>query len=108
MCERFAVYDPCCGTGGFLAQTYELLAHKLGDAPASTDLELLSTGTFYGREAQAKADAIDAAVYDLKAVNPRVRVETDTRTAAQIIESIEQHGLVVDAALKKLKALLEP
>ena len=44
------VYDPCCGTGGFLAQTYELLAHKLGDAPKSTDLELLKTGTFYGRE----------------------------------------------------------
>lgn len=44
------VYDPCCGTGGFLAQTYELMAHKLGDAPASTDLVKLKTETFFGRE----------------------------------------------------------
>jgi type I restriction enzyme M protein len=44
------VYDPCCGTGGFLAQTYELLEQKMGDAPASTDLAQLKTGTFFGRE----------------------------------------------------------
>lgn len=44
------VYDPCCGTGGFLAQTYELLEQKLGDAPASTDLARLKTETFFGRE----------------------------------------------------------
>ena len=59
------------------------------------------------REAQAKSDAIDAAVYDLKSVNPRVRVETDTRTAAEIIESIEQHGKTVADALEKLKKLLQ-
>jgi type I restriction enzyme M protein len=44
------VYDPCCGTGGFLAQAYELMAHKLGDAASATDLELLKTRTFFGRE----------------------------------------------------------
>jgi type I restriction enzyme M protein len=44
------IYDPCCGTGGFLAQTYDLLAEKLGDGPASTDLVQLKTETFYGRE----------------------------------------------------------
>ena len=44
------VYDPCCGTGGFLAQTYQLLARKLGDAPAATDLESLKHQTFFGRE----------------------------------------------------------
>ena len=44
------VYDPCCGTGGFLAQAYELMAHKLGDTAAATDLELLKTKTFFGRE----------------------------------------------------------
>ncbi len=31
------------------------------------------------KEAQAKVDNIDAAVYDLKALNPRVKVERDTR-----------------------------
>lgn len=44
------VYDPCCGTGGFLAQAYELMAHKLGDTVSSTDLECLKHNTFFGRE----------------------------------------------------------
>ena len=44
------VYDPCCGTGGFLAQAYELLVRKLGEAPSSTDLEQLKYQTFFGRE----------------------------------------------------------
>ena len=44
------LYDPCCGTGGFLAQSYEYLARKLGDSPAATDLERLKHDTFFGRE----------------------------------------------------------
>lgn len=44
------VYDPCCGTGGFLAVAYEHIARKLGNAPASTDLERLKHETFFGRE----------------------------------------------------------
>jgi type I restriction enzyme M protein len=44
------VYDPCCGTGGFLAQAYELMARKLGDSVSSTDLERLKHETFFGRE----------------------------------------------------------
>lgn len=44
------VYDPCCGTGGFLAQSYELLEKKLGHAASSTELERLKHDTFYGRE----------------------------------------------------------
>jgi type I restriction enzyme M protein len=58
------------------------------------------------RDAQAEADAIDAAVYDLKAVNPRARVVRDTRTPEQIIESIAQHGRTVERALAKLRTLL--
>ncbi|OQA91972.1 MAG: putative type I restriction enzymeP M protein [Elusimicrobia bacterium ADurb.Bin231] len=41
------VYDPCCGTGGFLAQTYLSMKEK---AKTGNDLEILKTGTFYGRE----------------------------------------------------------
>jgi type I restriction enzyme M protein len=45
------VYDPCCGTGGFLAQAYE---HMVGPANANVrsadDLEKVKTRTFYGRE----------------------------------------------------------
>jgi len=41
------VYDPCCGTGGFLAQAY---AHMQGEAKMATDIETMKTQTFYGRE----------------------------------------------------------
>ncbi|WP_027908931.1 N-6 DNA methylase [Pseudomonas sp. URMO17WK12:I4] len=44
------IYDPCCGTGGFLAVAYEHIARKMGQAPASTDLEKLKHDTFFGRE----------------------------------------------------------
>jgi len=44
------VYDPCCGTGGFLAIAYEHTARKLGKSPLSTDLEALKHDTFFGRE----------------------------------------------------------
>ncbi|MBD3816974.1 MAG: N-6 DNA methylase, partial [Halothiobacillus sp.] len=44
------VYDPCCGTGGFLAVAYEHIERKLGNTPASTDIEKLKHDTFFGRE----------------------------------------------------------
>jgi type I restriction enzyme M protein len=44
------VYDPCCGTGGFLAVAYEHIARNLGKAPASTDIDRLKHDTFFGRE----------------------------------------------------------
>ncbi|MCG3163608.1 MAG: hypothetical protein JMDDDDMK_05047 [Acidobacteria bacterium] len=69
--------------------------------------EALTAAEKAAREAQAKADAIDAAVYDLKAVNPRARVERDTRMPSEIIESIATHGHAVEAALAKLRALTQ-
>ncbi|MBS0463345.1 MAG: N-6 DNA methylase [Proteobacteria bacterium] len=44
------VYDPCCGTGGFLAVAYEHMARTLGQAPASTAIEKLKHDSFFGRE----------------------------------------------------------
>lgn len=44
------VYDPCCGTGGFLAIAYEHIARKLGKSAASTDIDTLKHDTFFGRE----------------------------------------------------------
>lgn len=44
------VYDPCCGTGGFLAIAYEHIARQLGQSPLSTDLDRLKHDTFFGRE----------------------------------------------------------
>ena len=44
------VYDPCCGTGGFLAVAYEHITRNLGAGPASTDIDHLKHDTFFGRE----------------------------------------------------------
>ena len=44
------VYDPCCGTGGFLAQSYEWMSRRMGDQATGTDLERLKHDTFFGRE----------------------------------------------------------
>ncbi len=41
------VYDPCCGTGGFLAQAY---SHMNTQAEKAEDIEILKNNTFYGRE----------------------------------------------------------
>lgn len=44
------VYDPGCGTGGFLAQAYDYMKKELGDSATADQLERLATATFYGRE----------------------------------------------------------
>jgi type I restriction enzyme M protein len=41
------------------------------------------------RDLQTKADDIDAAVFDLKAVNPNNIAKVDTRTAQEIIANID-------------------
>ena len=44
------VYDPGCGTGGFLAQAYLYMNEQLGQSATADQLERLRTATFYGRE----------------------------------------------------------
>ena len=44
------VYDPGCGTGGFLAQAYDWMKEQLGHSATADQLERLATATFYGRE----------------------------------------------------------
>jgi type I restriction enzyme M protein len=44
------VYDPGCGTGGFLAQSFEYMKGKLGQAASAEQLETLKQHTFWGRE----------------------------------------------------------
>ena len=41
------VYDPCCGTGGFLGQAYSYMSAQ---ADGAEDIEILKNNTFYGRE----------------------------------------------------------
>jgi type I restriction enzyme M protein len=49
------IYDPGCGTGGFLAQAYEWMRVSLGDRATADALRELREDTFWGRE---KADLI--------------------------------------------------
>jgi len=44
------IYDPACGTGGFLAQSYEYITHNLGQEATADQIETLKLRTFYGRE----------------------------------------------------------
>ena len=44
------VYDPSCGTGGFLAQSYEHIHAHVGTAVNAAQLENLKNNTFFGRE----------------------------------------------------------
>jgi type I restriction enzyme M protein len=49
------VYDPGCGTGGFLAQSYEWMRQHLGATATAHALRDLREETFWGRE---KADTV--------------------------------------------------
>jgi type I restriction enzyme M protein len=44
------VYDPGCGTGGFLAQSFEYMREQLGQDATADQLETLKQRTFWGRE----------------------------------------------------------
>lgn len=44
------VYDPSCGTGGFLAQSYEHIHSQIGATVNAAQLENLKNNTFFGRE----------------------------------------------------------
>jgi len=57
------VYDPGCGTGGFLAQSYEHMAGPSGEKLATPEqVEALKRHTFYGREK-------DNAIYPIALAN---------------------------------------
>ncbi|MBN9120844.1 MAG: N-6 DNA methylase [Planctomycetes bacterium] len=55
------------------------------------------------REAKGKADAIEAAVYDMKAVNPNRKAKEDRRTPGELLDLIEQKGREIAEALAALR-----
>jgi type I restriction enzyme M protein len=57
------------------------------------------------REATGKADDIENAVYDLKAVNPHRKPDVDRRTPSELLDLVEAKGMEIAEALKKLRAL---
>ncbi|HNS10526.1 MAG TPA: N-6 DNA methylase [Candidatus Ozemobacteraceae bacterium] len=58
------------------------------------------------KELENRVSAIDAAVFDLKAVNPNAVAIVDERTPQQVIDSIEKQGEVISEALSRLKTML--
>ena len=58
------------------------------------------------REARDKADAIENAAFDLKAVNPNRPDTTDKRTPAELMAFIDAKGKDADAALARRAVLM--
>jgi type I restriction enzyme M protein len=77
-------------------------ATELQDKASALIIEVGKLDT-EARELNAKGQAIEDAVYDLKAVNPNAKNEEDTRTPAELIAFIEAKGKEVAEALAELK-----
>jgi type I restriction enzyme M protein len=79
--------------------------------PKDKKIEVLETKIWEqekaASEAKSAADAIDAAVFDVKAVNPNAIVKNDSRTPDEVIRSIEDQGKIVGKALETLRTLLQ-
>lgn len=87
-------------------QYAQLRRNKAGDDALDACRELQARAERAAREAQARADAIDAACYDLKAVNPRARDDRDRRSPDEILQSIDMHAKEVGLALDELRRSL--
>lgn len=57
------------------------------------------------RENRAKAESIENAIYDIKAVNPNAKDTTDKRTPIELLEFIAEKSNEVQLALDRLKAI---
>jgi type I restriction enzyme M protein len=65
----------------------------------------ISTLETEARDLTNKAQAIENAVYDLKAVNPNVKSIEDTRTPDELLDFIELKGKEVSKALAQLRSV---
>ncbi len=82
----------------------ELKKAKPRDEAAVAQAEArLATLTRESREAANRAEAVENAVYDLKAVNPHRKPDVDTRTPEELLDLIEAKGREVAEALAALR-----
>jgi len=72
------------------------------DEYAGTEAQLKETRK-KARELTRRAQAIENAVYDLKAVNPNIQIKEDTRTPEELIAFIEANAQKVAQALALLR-----
>ncbi|MNT39173.1 hypothetical protein D3C72_1753970 [compost metagenome] len=80
---------------------------KTSDAELATLIGEINEKDKAARELEAQAAAIDAAVFDLKAVNPRSVAKFDGRSPVELIQSIHDQGRIVAEALARLAALVK-
>lgn len=91
----------------------EIKKWKASDDGAAPDIvaELQSSVNALGvrvRELNAKAQSIEDAAFDLKAVNPNVKSVEDKRTPDQLLDFIEAKGREVAEALAALRGATLP
>jgi type I restriction enzyme M protein len=58
------------------------------------------------RENKVKAESIENAIYDLKAVNPNAEDTTDKRTPEELLDFISKKGKEVESVLGELRKLV--
>ena len=89
-----------------LREQAKLLRKAGKDARADRLLVAAVDADRASREAASKAQGIEDAVFDLKAVNPSEKKAGDERSPSQLLDAIAAKGREVDAALVSLRALL--
>jgi type I restriction enzyme M protein len=87
-------------------QLKRLKKDKASDADVATLETQIRDAEKSVRDLEAQAAAIDAAVFDLKAVNPNASTKVDARTPSQIIQNIQDQGRIVAESLSTLSTLL--
>jgi type I restriction enzyme M protein len=86
------VYDPCCGTGGFLAQSMEYMQATLGDDATADQIETLKKKTFFGREKENLVYPITLANLILHEIDQPHIWHGNTLTGAEIYGGLFQEA----------------
>lgn len=86
------VCDPCCGTGGFLAQAYEFMRGQLGESATGDQIETLKHETFYGREKENLVYPIALANLVLHGIDEPHLWHGNTLTREEIYSGLYQNA----------------
>lgn len=86
------VYDPGCGTGGFLAQSYEHMREHLGEEATAEQIETLKRRTFYGREKENLIYPIALANLVLHGIDQPILWHGNTLTGGEIYGGLFQEA----------------
>ena len=87
-----AIYDPGCGTGGFLAQSMEYMLASLGDEATADQIEALKQRTFYGREKENLIYPIALANLVLHGIDHPCVWHGNTLTGAEVYGGLFQNA----------------